>query len=301
MAGGLPYADDFEPAPCRAPREVHLGLPVYEHSTSDVIDARLGTRSEAVRSSEEWTAWGKLDPLYAVATAQGKAKSDSDPWSDNAFFQSGQQAWQLFRRHWQGYGLVRETCLEIGCGAGRLTKWLADDFKFVYAVDISEDMIAYAKRHIMSDNVSFLMTNCLRLPLADSSVDAVFSTHVFQHLDTVGEGITYFQEVYRVLAPGGSVMIHLPVIMWPGGITRKIHARIDRAKSAAGRLRARLRRSAFRYGLRKRPIMRMTYHEADALCASLEKSGFANIEISLLYGAALGHGRHTFVLARRSS
>jgi 2-polyprenyl-3-methyl-5-hydroxy-6-metoxy-1,4-benzoquinol methylase len=60
------------------------------------------------------------------------------PWTDKDFYQLGESDWKDFSRHWEMYGLSRESCLEIGCGAGRITMQLASYFKSVHAIDVSE-------------------------------------------------------------------------------------------------------------------------------------------------------------------
>jgi len=82
-----------------------------------------------MKNLSEWQAWGEIDPLYAVATVAGKAKTDDSPWSEGEFFASGLVAWNVFKRRWDAYGRPNSSCLEIGCGAGRLTRALASDFQ----------------------------------------------------------------------------------------------------------------------------------------------------------------------------
>jgi hypothetical protein len=40
----------------------------------------------------------------------------------------GESDWQDFLRHWKQYGIDHWACLEIECGAGRITKQLATCF-----------------------------------------------------------------------------------------------------------------------------------------------------------------------------
>ena len=48
-----------------------------------------------------------------------------------------------------------ERCLEMGCGTGKNTGWLASHAKEVTAIDFSEEMLAKAKTKIRNDNVAF--------------------------------------------------------------------------------------------------------------------------------------------------
>ena len=75
-------------------------------------------------------------------------------------------------------------CTEIGCGAGRVTRQLALYFDWVYAVDVSSDMISRAQNAIKVGKVEFSVIDGLNLPQDDSSVSGIFSAHVLQHLDS---------------------------------------------------------------------------------------------------------------------
>src|SRR5207344_2279905 len=72
-------------------------------------------------------------------------------WTDETFFASGEQAiaeevltdtTNIF----QGHDPAQMRVLEIGCGAGRLTRALASIFGEVHAVDVSGEMIARARK-----------------------------------------------------------------------------------------------------------------------------------------------------------
>lgn len=68
-------------------------------------------------SNKEWKKWGEIDPLFGVASWQNKQRDGSNPWTDQEFYQLGDSDWKDFSRHWEMYGVSRESCLEIGCGA----------------------------------------------------------------------------------------------------------------------------------------------------------------------------------------
>jgi SAM-dependent methyltransferase len=123
--------------------------------------------------------------------------------------------WDSYRDFWESYGVQRQSCAEIGCGAGRMTRQLARYFDRVEAIDISEDMIAYARRLLPEENVHFHVNDGVSLPLQDGSVTAVFSTFVFQHFDNTGAAARIFREIHRMLVDGGTMAIQLPVHLWP--------------------------------------------------------------------------------------
>lgn len=250
-----------------------------------------------MNSNADWQAWGALDPLFGVASVPAKTRDGADPWNDAEFESIGATYWAHFLPRWSRYGLDTGTCLEIGCGAGRMTKQLCATFGHVHGVDVSADMIA-AARPRCGENVSFHVTDGLRLPLPDASVNAVFSCHVFQHFDRVSDGLEYFSEIYRVMAPGATLMVHLPLILWPAQAW--LYRIVARMKLGYSDARALLHRRLHSAGLIPRPIMRMTYYEADALVSGLERIGFAGAEVSILYfDAPWSSRRHPFVFARK--
>ena len=53
-------------------------------------------------------------------------------------------------------GLSFDKVLELGCGTGKNTAWLASKASSVTAVDLSSEMLARAKQKIKSSNVNFV-------------------------------------------------------------------------------------------------------------------------------------------------
>src|SRR6187551_2294381 len=47
------------------------------------------------------------------------------------------------------------TCVEVGCGPGRMTAGLARRFDRVVAVDVSPEMLAQARRNVRDEHVQF--------------------------------------------------------------------------------------------------------------------------------------------------
>lgn len=136
---------------------------------------------KTVPSNIEWEKWGEIDPLFGVVSHKGKEKGKADQWTDEEFFQFGKSVWDMLQGYWDRYGVDYSSCLEIGCGAGRMTLQLSEHFKSVHGVDVSQGMLSYAESKISKENVNFYLTDGLSIPLPDDSVSAAFSIHVFQH------------------------------------------------------------------------------------------------------------------------
>ncbi len=243
-------------------------------------------------SNLEWQAWGKIDPIYGVNT------NDTTRGNAENTYEQGRVDWASFLAHWEKYGLDRHSCVEIGCGAGRITLQLAGTFQSVTAIDVSPGMIEFAQRNVTAPNVAFVLANGQRLPLDDASVSAAFSTHVFQHFDSPRHGFAYFEEIARVLRPGGSLMIHLPMHRWPqlsalAGVFDGAYA----LQKRVGHARAWMKRRLMQLGV-SRPVMRYMSYSVDDLFELLPKLGLSDVETST-FRPTPENMPHSFVLARR--
>ena len=77
----------------------------------------------------------------------------STQWTDEEFFQSGQitleeEILNDLANVCQGRDPKEMRVLEIGCGAGRVTRAFAGFFGEVYAVDISREMVRQAREAV---------------------------------------------------------------------------------------------------------------------------------------------------------
>jgi SAM-dependent methyltransferase len=248
-----------------------------------------------LKSNTEWQRWGREDPLWGVISWENRQKEGDSPWTKEELYALGESDFQDFFHHWKHYGVGLESCLEIGCGIGRLTRQLAGTFSHVHAVDVSEDMIRLA-REAVDGRAQFSLIDGLHLPFDDRSFTAVFSALVIQHLDDVGAGLSYFREFFRVLQPGGTLMIQIPVYQFPDqsgfihGLMQTMHAGLRRL----GGLRANLIRIA------GGKLMRVTPYPIQPLIDFLTSLGFADVEIRLFAVRSNG-GLYSFVLARKTS
>jgi len=247
-----------------------------------------------LKSNAEWELWGKDDPLWGVASWASKQKGGDSPWTEEEFYALGESDWRDFLCHWQQYGLDKRSCLEIGCGAGRLTKQLARSFEHVCAVDVSEHMIDRARKAVADVNVEFSVIDGLHLPQSDCSVSAIFSAHVLQHLDSVDVGFSYFREFFRVLDVGGTIMIHFPIYQFPkeSGFVGKLMAFEYTAYRAFGSIRANINRHLGVKGMRGTP------YPIKDLTLFLTDLGFSNIEFRIFPLKSNGEP-HPFVFATK--
>jgi N-acetylglucosaminyl-diphospho-decaprenol L-rhamnosyltransferase len=161
-----------------------------------------------------WNERAREDAFYFVDTRQPYKAPDSE-------------------RFWDAEGLVdymlgglgvrlrpEDAVVEIGCGVGRITRVLAARAAEVLALDVSDEMLAQARRHNPQlDNVRWILGDGRSLaPLADGSADACVSVVVLQHVPDADITLGYVRELGRVLRRGGwaalqvsnDPQIHLP-------------------------------------------------------------------------------------------
>src|ERR1039458_9658851 len=104
---------------------------------------RVNISRQLDRMRRDWDRRALENARYYVATGQKE-------WSDEEFFAAGEQELkdQILNdlgNICQGKDPKSMKVLEIGCGAGRVTRALARFFGEVYAVDISRHMIRHAR------------------------------------------------------------------------------------------------------------------------------------------------------------
>ena len=233
-------------------------------------------------SNIEWSKWAKDDPLYGIATCSERNKEGAHPWTLPEFYACGELNWNEYYPHWKRYGVNLESCLEIGCGAGRISRALAQCFGAVHAIDISPDMLALAQSNVPGPE--YLLSDGSSVPLGDDSVAAVFSCQVFQHFDTREVALEYFREVYRVLRRDGTCMIQLPIAILPIKRIIPVMGRVQemlwRATEGWVRCKANLKRWLIAHHNR-RPFYVMTQYQPEWLLENLSRIGFRDVEISM--------------------
>jgi SAM-dependent methyltransferase len=99
----------------------------------------------------------------------------------------------------------REDVVEIGCGAGRMTRAIAARAATVRALDVSSEMLDVARRmNPELENVDWVHGDGTTLsPLGTATADACVSHVVFQHIPDPEVTLGYVREMGRVLRPGG--------------------------------------------------------------------------------------------------
>jgi malonyl-CoA O-methyltransferase len=99
-----------------------------------------------------------------------------------------------------------ESILEIGCGTGKNTAFLAQIGSHVHALDFSLGMIEKAKEKVKAENVRFEMADITqRWPCEDESYNLITCNLVLEHIENL---LHIFSEAARTLQPNGKFFIN---------------------------------------------------------------------------------------------
>jgi ubiquinone/menaquinone biosynthesis C-methylase UbiE len=106
---------------------------------------------------------------------------------------------------------IKGTITDIGCGPGYLLQVIAKEMpeNILVGVDISEEMVERAKANLAAmgygERIEFKQGSADHLPFGDGTQDFIVSTLSLHHWD---EPQSAFKEIYRVLKPGGQMLIY---------------------------------------------------------------------------------------------
>jgi len=130
-------------------------------------------------------------------------------WTADEFYRLGQQtiAQEILTdmtNICQGKEPREMKVLEIGCGAGRVTRAFADLFGEVHAVDVSGEMVRLARAACADKSNAFIcQNNGMDLEVLGERVfDFAFSICCFHHIPSRDIIENYIREVGRLLRPG---------------------------------------------------------------------------------------------------
>jgi 2-polyprenyl-3-methyl-5-hydroxy-6-metoxy-1,4-benzoquinol methylase len=98
-----------------------------------------------------------------------------------------------------------QSVLEIGCGTGKNTEWLATKASHVTAVDLSEEMLALARQKVQSAHVVFKPADITQpWHFANGLYDLISFSLVLEHIENL---YFIFEQAALHAVPGGHLYI----------------------------------------------------------------------------------------------
>jgi 2-polyprenyl-3-methyl-5-hydroxy-6-metoxy-1,4-benzoquinol methylase len=155
------------------------------------------------------------EPISRVAYDAWHAALDIDLNSDTPWH-------RIIRSQLQVDSLNGLRLLEIGCGRGDFSCWLAQQLNgsaHLIAADFSGTAVSKGREYATSHGLQldWQVMDIQKIALADSSIDVVFSCETIEHVPDPKLAV---RELARVLKPGGKLFLTTPNYMNLMGIYR---------------------------------------------------------------------------------
>lgn len=192
-------------------RNVSVFPPCRIDVTAD--DATRGELFEHV--ARAWSRLGESEPYWSVL-AQPAYHADQAGQASEAFLESGRENVERLMATLRRNGVAADPAwevLELGCGLGRSTRWLAEQFRKVIAVDVSDSHLRLARQlNVDAAYHERIEWTRLQTPEAMATLpgfDLFFSMIVLQH-DPPPLVAFMLDAIAGKLRPGGYAFFQLP-------------------------------------------------------------------------------------------
>jgi ubiquinone/menaquinone biosynthesis C-methylase UbiE len=143
----------------------------------------------------------------ALSTTEEQAKLHVIGVTEEAALQATGEETLRFLQDSVGIG-KEDVVLEIGCGIGRVGKVVAPLCRKWIGCDVASNMLSLTAQRLTGlSNVELVEISGYDLSgVADASVDVVYCTVVFMHLES-WDRYNYILEAFRVLRPNGRIYV----------------------------------------------------------------------------------------------
>ena len=175
--------------------------PVNATGDSDAVQATTNPHNTMGKTGQDhnktWDQMARTSALYAIYATEDQQK----------FERGGIEDAQLIAQWVTSDSIV----LDVGCGIGRIEKYLAPYCRELHSVDVSREMLAQARARLAGiPNVHLHHTTATDLScLGTETVDLAFSLLVLQHIEKE-DAYLALREIHRVLRPGGIAYLQFP-------------------------------------------------------------------------------------------
>lgn len=163
-------------------------------------------------SAAQWERFGQIDPYFGVLSDEMYRREHLTADTVSRFFEHGRghvhDVMEMMRAH---TGEVRRpaSVMDFGCGVGRLLPAFAQRAERVVGVDVARSMLAEAQIICAEQGIENVqLVETAQLSALRPEFDLIHSHIVFQHIP-VAEGYQLFEQLARMLAPGGVGVMHV--------------------------------------------------------------------------------------------
>jgi SAM-dependent methyltransferase len=153
-----------------------------------------------------WDRRARENPWFFISNTLDYSDPDLD-----RFWASGEEDLDSLLATLDAALAPADHVVEVGCGAGRMTRAIARRVARVTAVDVSPRMLEIAREENpeLADVEWVLGDGSTLRGIPDASADVCLSHIVFQHLPDPGLTLGYVREMGRVLRPGGQALFQV--------------------------------------------------------------------------------------------
>lgn len=107
-----------------------------------------------------------------------------------------------------GNKALGKSCLEVGCGTGKISEAIVNMVGTLTVSDISEKLAREVGQKL---KVSWMQQDACALSIPDNSFDVVISSECIEHAPDPEKAL---REMVRVLKPGGLIVVTTPNKVW---------------------------------------------------------------------------------------
>jgi ubiquinone/menaquinone biosynthesis C-methylase UbiE len=104
--------------------------------------------------------------------------------------------------------------MDLGCGIGRVARYVAPTCRVLWAVDASDVMLGHARRRLAgAGDVRFARSEGTNVPaIPDDAVDVAYSLLTLQHLERE-DAFALLRDLRRIVRPGGRAYLTFPNVL----------------------------------------------------------------------------------------
>ena len=132
--------------------------------------------------------------------------ADRAPEYDRIYRKPERQADLRAIENWLPTLFARKSVLEIACGTGYWSQFLAPVARSMVAIDASNEVLQIARARVTAENAAFIKGDAYRPPDGQVPFQSAFAGFWLSHIPKARLE-EFFRELHRVLAPGAKVVL----------------------------------------------------------------------------------------------